>query len=115
MPAVKVTVNIEVDGEPLRGFPLARRFEPTDKIAFDFTQAAAAGYNALSVAGVGTIQCLLFQPAANMGVKLAGDGTGVTINRGGFVLVVDAAGFSGLTFENNSGGAAKVVGFAAGT
>ena len=115
MPAVKVTLQIEVDGEPLKGFPIVRRFEPTDKSAFDITQASAGGYVALPITGIGSIQALLFQPAANMGVKLAGDGTGVTVNKGGLLLVIDAGGFSGTTFENNSGGSAKVTGFAAGT
>lgn len=114
MPNVRVTVNIEVDGEPLKGFPISRRFEPVDKSAFDITQATAPGYVALPISGVASTQLLLFQPAANMGIKLAGDGTGITINKGGFVLVVDSS-FTGTTFENNSGGGAKVVGFAAGT
>lgn len=114
MPNIKVTVNIEVDGEPIKGFPISRRFEPTDKSAFDITQADGVGYNALPITGIASTQCLLFQPGANMGIKLAGDGTGITINRGGFLLVVDGT-FTGTTFENNSGGAAKVQGFAAGT
>jgi hypothetical protein len=114
MPSVRVTVNVEVDGEPIRGFPFVRRLEPADKSAFDITQAAAAAYVALPTSGVSPVSVLLFMPAADMELKLLGDGTGATISKGGLVLVVDAA-LTGTTFQNNSGGAAKVAGFVAGT
>jgi hypothetical protein len=86
---------IEVDGEPLKGFPYVRRFEPTDRGSWDFTLADPVG--------------------AAMAIKMMGDGTEFTLNKGGLVLVMDSSDLTGTTIKQNSGGAAKGRGMTAGT
>jgi hypothetical protein len=117
MANVKVTLNVEVDGEPVQGFPMVRRFEPVDKASFDATLANNAAFVAIPAAGeIAATQFLLFRPVgALMSIKLAGDGTGVALNKGGFVLVVDSSGFTGTTVQNTSGAGAKAQGILAGT
>lgn len=118
MAAVKVTVHIEVDGEPLKGFPLVKRFEPVDRDSFDATIATNAAFVAFPASGqVASTQALFFQAVgAVMSIRLDGDvGSEIALNRGGFVLVVDSSGFTGTTIQNNSGAGAKAQGFLAGT
>lgn len=117
MASVKVTVNIEVDGEPLKGFPYVRRFEPVDRESFDSNIASGAAFVTIPTSGqVAIYQFLFFQAlGAQMAIKLRGDGTQVTLNKGGFILVVDSSDQIGTTIQNNSGGAAKAVGMLAGT
>lgn len=117
MASVKVTVNIEVDGEPLKGFPYVRRFEPVDRESFDATIATGAPFVAFPTTGqIALKQFLFFQAlGATMAFKLQGDGTAVTLNKGGFVLVVDTSDISAPTIQNNSGSGAKAVGMLAGT
>lgn len=111
MAALRITVLIEEDGrEPVR---LVRRFEPTDKIDFERTYADSASFVALPVA-LATIQALLIQGEAALGVKIRGDGTALVLNPGGFVLVVDAATLAGTTIQQDSGSDAKITGFTAG-
>jgi hypothetical protein len=59
---------------------------------------------------------LFFQPlGAQMAIRLNGvTGSEITLNKGGFILVVDAANFSGTTIQNNSGAAAQYQGLVAG-
>ncbi len=116
MAAVKVTVNVEVDGEPVKGFPYVRRFEPVDRESFDLTLPTNALFVNLPTTGqISPFQFLFFQAlGAAMAVKLRGDGTQVTLNKGGFILVVDSSDLAGTTVQNNSGSSAKAVGMAAG-
>jgi hypothetical protein len=117
MANVKVTVNIEVDGEPLKGFPYVRRFEPVDREGFESTIPSNAAFIGIPATGqVAIYQFLFFQAlGAQMAIKLRGDGTQVTLNKGGFVLVVDSSDQIGTTIQNNSGSGAKAVGMIAGT
>jgi hypothetical protein len=117
MASVKISVDIEVDGERVRGFPIVRRFEPVDRESFDSSLATNATFVSIPSTGqIGSTQALFFQPiGAAMAFRLAGDGTAITLNKGGFVLVVDASGFTGTTVQNNSGSTAKAIGFLAGT
>lgn len=118
MASVKVTVNVEVDGEPLKGFPYTRRFEPVDRESFDATIATGAPFITLPSSGqVGIFQFMFFQAlGAVMAVKMraAGD-TAFTLNKGGFVIVVDSTDLAGTLIQNNSGAGAKAVGMLAGT
>lgn len=117
MPSVKVTVNIEIDGEPLRGFPYVRRFEPADRDSFEATIATGAAFVAFPSSGqVALKQFLFFSPlGATMAVKLQGDGTAVTLNKGGICLIVDSTDIASPTIQNNSGSGAKAIGMLAGT
>jgi len=120
MSSVKVTVNIEVDGEPVKGFPLVRRFEPVDRDSFDATLSTGAGtYAAFPASGqVASIQALLFQAVGDQfDVRLTGVAASqVRLNRGGFILVVDSSGFTGPTVANVSASpGGKATGFLAGT
>lgn len=117
MPRLKITVGLEVDGEPIKGFPVIRQFEPTDEESFQSTLATNVAFVTIPTTGqVALTQALLFMPTgAAMAFKLAGDGTAISLNKGGFVLVVDAAGFTGTTVQNNSGSGAKAIGLIAGT
>lgn len=117
MPSVKVTVNIEIDGEPIRGFPYVRRFEPADRDSFEATIATGAPFVAFPTSGQITLkQFLFFCPlGAAMAFKLQGDGTSITLNKGGFVIVVDSTDISAPTIQNNSGAGAKAIGMLAGT
>lgn len=117
MPSVKVTVNIEVDGEPLKGMPYVRRFETAAKDGFDTNQPTNAAFVALPSTGVvSDTQFLFLQPlTATLGVKVKGDGTAFNLSKGGFLLLIDSASVSGTTIQQNSGSAARVVCLRAGT
>ena len=108
MASVKVTVNIEVDGEPLKGFPVVRRFEPVQRQGAEINQAANAAFVSF-FDSLTNHSFLFFQPlGANMAIRPTGTvGSEVTINKGGFILIVDTANFTGITIQNNSGGTAK--------
>lgn len=120
MSSVKVTVNIEVDGEPIRGFPIVRRFEPVDRDSFDATLNGGAGvyFNFPASGQIASIQALLFQAIGDQfDVRLNGTvNSQVRLNRGGFILVVDSSGFTGPTLANVSASpGGKAQGFLAGT
>jgi len=115
--SVKVSLMIEVDGEPPRNFPLVKRFEPTDRASGEVTLADSATFVALPVTSEVAIHQFMFFHAlgAEMAVKMMGDGTAVTLNKGGFVLVFNSKDLTGTTVQQNSGDTAKASAMVAGT
>lgn len=115
MANVKVTVMIEVDGEPLKGFPIVRRFEPVQRQSAEVNQASNVAFVSL-FDSLTNHTLLFFQPlGANMAIRPNGTvGSEITVNKGGFVLILDTANFSGTTIQNNSGSSAKYQGLVTG-
>lgn len=113
MPSVKVSVMIEVENEPLKGFPLVRRFEPTNESSFRSTLAAGAGYVTLASENspglAGQLQFFFVQnlsTSSDLNVRPTGlAASEIKLNKGGFIIIVDANGIATApTFQTTSGG-----------
>lgn len=119
MPSLKVTVLIEQDGqERLR---LMRRLSVTDAVAFQYTKANGGGYVTLPIGELAAVSVLAVE-APEQAVTLRLDGqsdAGISLNAGGFLLVVDgnldAGASTNATLDNSSGSDAPVRGLAGGT
>jgi hypothetical protein len=106
MPAIKVRINVEVDGTPLPGFPLVRRLEPVKKDVYDGTIAANATFVAIPKTGnVTQTQVLFLQPiGGQLAFHLVNNETpDIQVASGGFILVLDSTGFTGTTVQNTTG------------
>lgn len=119
MNALKVTINVERDGQELPGFPYVRRIVTTEGIGFDYTKASGAGFTTAPTGEIETIQALLLRADRAVIVRLdAQSDAGIELSAGGFIFIVDAIINSGaltnIKVDNTSGADARVDGFAAG-
>lgn len=128
MPELKVTVQIELDGQPLGGsspFFIARQ-NVTEALPFNDLQAApdnnSTAFHQLAAAIMGTLQVLALQTDETINVRLNGSTTAFQISGNGLLLIVGgsiAAGASTNVTVNNpaaTGAAnANLSGVAAGT
>jgi len=124
MASVKVTVDVEVDGVKVEGFPLIRRISTDEIQHFNYEEAAdndATTYSDLPVAQLTSIQVLVLRPLEqpiNLRVDGQTDGQ-IEISPGGFVVmmdIVDNAGSNRARVNNPDASAlSRLKGFAAGT
>jgi len=125
MPSIKLTVDLEIDGVRVTGFPLIRRITVDEVQHFDYEEAAdndATTFSALPTAQIASIQALLLRPLEQP-ITLRLDGAtdaGIIISAGGMVIIMDAtidAGASTNATVNNPDASAisRLKGFAAGT
>lgn len=124
MAVVLVTLDITIDGQPLLSGPIVKRLETTSLQTFDYTKTNdgdTTTFTTLPDDTIAAIEALLVMPAAAMTVRLNGQSdAGIDLNAGGLLLIVDGAidagaGASNNKINNNSGAAAQVLGFGAGT
>lgn len=88
---IKATVQLEVDGQLVRGFPVARRLV-VDEVQSFSVDVASGGFSDLPVSFLTDKQVFLLQPAGNTVVRFANGASGdITINAGGFLLLVDGS------------------------
>jgi len=125
MSSLKVTIDVELDGVKVQGFPFTRRLSVDEVQHFDYDEAAdnnTTTYSALPTAQVAAIQALVLR-ALEQPITLRLDGqtdAGLVINAGGIVVIVDAtidAGASTNATVNNPDATAvsRLKGFAGGT
>jgi hypothetical protein len=115
---VKVTVLVEVDGEPVRGFPLQRRFSVDETQSFAYEKTSGAGFADIPDNQLTTGQFTLLQPDRTVSFRFsdgAGAAAAVAVNAGGFLLVFDGSWANGIEVENTSGSTALIKGVVGGT
>ena len=125
MPNLKVTVQVEIDGVPLSGFPLVRRLEMDEAQQFNYEKAADGDtitFTALPAGELTAIQALIIRNDIPVTVRLDNQtDAGIELNSGGLLLLVDAtidagAGALNAKLNNPDATAAAIVkGVAAGT
>ena len=122
MPSIKFTIQAEIDGVPLNGFPLVRRVSVAELQTFEYEEANDGNTTTFSDIPVGqldSIQALLVRPDQQVNVRIDGQtDAGIIINAGGILLIIDGtndAGSNRARVNNNSGNTANLRGFGAGT
>jgi len=120
MPTLRISVQLDLDGQPLPGTPLVRRLELDEAQTFDVEQATGGGFVAIQAAAIASIQALLLRADRQVTVRLDGQtDAGLVLNAGGLVLIfdatIDAGAATNVTVDNASGSTAVLRGVAAGT
>lgn len=126
MPSIRVSLTVEVDGQPVPGTPIVRRVTADEVQAFDYEKAGdndAVTFTAVPADQLAEIQMLLLQSDKLVTLRLDGQSdTGIVINPGGvvFLLNVDidaGAGASNAKLNSNVAPAilAAIRGLAGGT
>lgn len=123
MPNVKVTVSVEIDGQPISGFPVVRRLEVSEVQAFDYIQPNHGDdttFSGVPADLLDTIRALVVRVDQDMTLRLNGQtDTGIALKSGGLIIVLDGeldagAGSANASLNNNSGEQAVVRGLAGG-
>lgn len=87
----RVTVQLELDGQPVRGFPVSRRLllDETQDFSID---VASGAFSDLPVSSIATKQLVFLQPnqttTFQFGNGVAGN---IQISPGGFLVLVDCS------------------------
>jgi len=125
MPSIKLSVNLEIDGVTVTGFPLIRRLSVDEIQHFDYEEGAdndTTTFSALPTAQIAAIQALLLRPLEQpITLRLdAQSDAGIIINAGGLIIIMDATIDAGATTNatvNNPDASAlsRLKGFAGGT
>lgn len=121
MPTVKISLSIEVDGQPLAGSPFVRRLAMDEAQAFGpYEKATGGGFVAMPTGELAEIQ--FFFAHTNRQVTLRLDGqtdAGLVVNAGGLVLLVDvdidAGALTNAMVDNSGTAIAALRGFVGGT
>lgn len=115
---IRVTVLVEVDGEPVRGFPIQRRFTVDETQAFAYEKTTGGGFADLPDNQLTTGQFVLLQPDRTVSFRFsdgAAGATSVDVNAGGLLLVFDGSWANGIEVSNASGSTALIRGQVGGT
>lgn len=120
MSTLRVTVQVDLDGVPVAGFPLVRRLELDESQGFVFEKATGGGYTAVPTGELATVQALVLTSDQDVTIRLNGQSdAGVALVAGGVLAIVDATINAGattnVTVTNASGSTANIRGVAAGT
>ena len=98
----KVTVTVEIDGAPVRGFPISRRLSLDETTSFSI-DVASGGFTDLPVAAIGTKQLFFLQPAGTTTFQFGNGAAGnLQVNSGGFLLGVDCTHASDIEASPSS-------------
>jgi len=121
MPAIKVTVTVEVDGQVVDGFPYVRRLVVDQIQTFNpYSKVVDAGtFASLPVEKMATLQALVVRPDRQVTVRLDGQSdAGLVLNAEGILLILDAdadaSATTNATISNVSGATATVRGLGGG-
>lgn len=126
MPSVKVSLDVEVDGQRVSGFPLVRRVQTDEAVSIDYEKAAdndSTTFTTLPIDGALSELQVLILRVGEEPVTLRLDAqtdAGLVINAGGFVCLfdvdIDAAAATNAKVNNpDATDAATIRGIAAGT
>lgn len=119
MPSIKITIDVEIDGHRVPGFPLARRTEVTEVQQFNVTRADSGGYVATPTTEIPSLKALILHTDEAVTVRLDGQSdAGIELNAGGILAIldttIDAGASTNATISNTSGNDAQIEGIAAG-
>ncbi len=116
---VKVTINVEIDGQQVEGYPLIKRLTVDELQQFNYEKATGGGYVALPVDQLSNIQFLVLKPTEQITLRLdAQTDAGIVIAANGIVLLVGVTiddGTTRATIDNSSGAIAVIKGIGGGT
>jgi hypothetical protein len=115
---IRVILSVEIDNEPIRGYPLVRRLSVDELVGFQYEQADSSGFTDIPDAVLTTGQFVLIQPDQNVDVQFSDGAAGansVQVNAGGLLLVLDGSWSNGIEVDNNSGSTVLVKGQVGGT
>jgi hypothetical protein len=123
MPAIKVTVLIEKDGQPLQGYPYVRKVNTDELQVFDpYLKAIDPNNTTFTTLPLlaPVVSALLVRADQVVTLRLNGQASaGVVLNPGGLLLILDgvlnAGAATNATINNFSPAIANVRGFGAGT
>ena len=118
MPNALLEINISIDDQPIRGFPIVRRVTLDEvQAALPYEKATGGGFVDLPVIGeLTTKQFLLFQGDKALSLRFGSGAAGdLVLAANAIVLVVDANHTADLEVDNSSGSTAKIKVIAGGT
>ncbi len=120
---LKVTVSVELDGNPVAGFPVTRRIALAETYQFAYEHGDdgdTTTFTTIPDSKVAESQALVLTSDQAVNVRLDGQtDQGILLNANGLLLIIDAdidagAG-SNVKINNNSGSTANITGVGGGT
>jgi hypothetical protein len=119
MPSIKLTIDCELDGVRVPGYPLSRRIAIDESAQFSAARATGGGYVSIPTADLASIKALVLTSDQALTLRFdAQSDAGIELNAGGILAIIDAtidAGAStNATASNTSGSDAQLEGIAAG-
>jgi hypothetical protein len=116
---IKISIDCEIDGVRVPGYPLSRRISVDETQQFSVVRATAGGYVATPTSDLASLKALILNSDQAVTLRLDGQSdAGIELNAGGIIAIIDAtidAGAStNATVSNASGSDAQVEGIAAG-
>lgn len=119
MSSIKISIDCEIDGKRLPGYPLTRRVEVTETQQFDTTRATGGGYVSTPTSDLASLKALILRSDQAVTVRLdAQSDAGIELNAGGILALIDctidAGASTNATVSNASGSDAQIEGVAAG-
>jgi hypothetical protein len=115
----KITLNLEIDGQQIEGYPLVKRINLDEIQQFSYEKAASASYTDIPATEISNIQLLLIRPSQQLTIRLNGQSdAGIVLSANGILLVLDGtlnAVAANAQVSNASGSVAIVKGVAGGT
>ena len=123
MPVLRLTVNLEMDGEIVPGYPKIKRISVDESQSFRMEKADdgdATTFTALPTAQLGEVQALIVEADQQITHRLDGQtDAGVVMNAGGILIIfnadLDASATTNITSNNNTGSTANIKGIVGGT
>ena len=124
MPVLKVSINAELDGQPILGFPIVRRAVVDEVQQFEFELATAGDattFTGVPADQIASIQNLILRPDQQVTLRLDGQtDAGIVLDADSILLILGAtidagAGASNAKLNNNSGATAVIRGLCGGT
>ena len=117
---IDITIIIKRNGVDVPNFPYRRRLVVDEVQSFSYERATGGGYVSLPVDQMDTLQALVVSADQATTIRLAAQtDTGIALNAGGLLLVVDAAiaaaAATNAKLDNSSGSTTVVSGLGAGT
>jgi hypothetical protein len=114
MPTLKLTVQADLDGVPLSGFPVVRRLVVTEVQTFETARPAQPGtWYSLPVVELATLNALIVQTDQPITLRLDGQtDRGINLAAGGLVVLFDVhmdAGYLTNATSANNGTATAIV------
>ena len=123
MPTLKATVNLEMDGISISGYPKVRRLELDESQQFRYEKVDdtdGVTFLAVPTGEIAIIQVLAIEADQQLTFRFDGQtDAGILLNAGGFILIVDAtidaSATTNVRVNNNVQPTANIIGIAAGT
>ena len=123
MPSLKVSLNLELNGVSISGYPVVKRLELDESQSFRYEKVDdtdGVTFVTLPIDQMTTIQALLVETDQQLTFRFDGQtDAGILLNAGGLILIMDAtldaSATTNATVNNNVQPTANIKGIAAGT